>query len=155
MAVEANVVFRVKATGDDLHFQWQKNRQDLRDVGRYCNTDTATLNIEDVEKYDKGRYRCIVETSVGKMPSREASLTVGMLVMMHSSTLGNVLRKHKIGMTLICTSTSLCSTFLQNPQLQPLVLRVSSIHVHNSGSVKGIRHLFHLNQVLNIELGDC
>lgn len=82
MAVEAKAVFRVEATGDNLHFQWQKNRTDLSDGGRYCDTDTDTLCIVEVEKDDKGRYRCIVENSVGKQFSKEASLTVGKLIIL-------------------------------------------------------------------------
>lgn len=88
MAVEAKAVFRVEATGDNLHFQWQKNRTDLSDGGRYCDTDTDTLYIVEVEKDDKGRYRCIVENSVRKQFSKEASLTVGKLIIT-----GNVFEK--------------------------------------------------------------
>lgn len=104
MAVEAKAVFRVEATGDKLHFQWQKNRTDLSDGGRYCDTDTDTLCIVEVEKDDKGRYRCIVENSVGKQFSKEASLTVGKLIILCIT--GDVFEKI-INMAVIFTSTSL------------------------------------------------
>ena len=72
-------IFRVKATGEDLQFQWQKDRNDLHEDSRYCDTDTDTLRIIEVNKSDKGRYRCLVKNVVGKMYSDEAPLTVGEL----------------------------------------------------------------------------
>ena len=72
-------IFRVKATGEDLQFQWQKDRSDLHEDSRYCDTDTDTLRIIEVNKSDKGRYRCLVKNVVGKMYSDEALLTVGEL----------------------------------------------------------------------------
>jgi len=69
-------VFRVNATGGDLQFQWQKNHIDLCEGGRYCNTDTNTLSIVEVEKDNEGRYRCLVKNDVGKMFSSEALLTI-------------------------------------------------------------------------------
>jgi len=71
--------FQVKATGDGLQFQWQKNRKEiLSDGGRYCDTDTDTLRIVEVEESDRGRYRCIVTTmnDAGKKFSNEAHLTL-------------------------------------------------------------------------------
>ena len=72
----ANVAFQVEATGDDLHFQWQKNQSDLYDDKRYCGTQTNTLRIVEVEMSDKGRYRCLVKNCVGKEFSDEPFLTV-------------------------------------------------------------------------------
>ena len=71
--------FQVKATGDALQFQWQKDRKEiLCDGDRYCDTDTDTLHIEEVEESDKGRYRCIVtaRNDAGKKFSDEARLTI-------------------------------------------------------------------------------
>lgn len=79
MAPGAVAEFQVKATGDGLQFQWQKNRKEiLSDGGRYCDTDTDTLHIEEVEESDKGRYRCIVtaRNDAGKKFSDEARLTI-------------------------------------------------------------------------------
>ena len=70
----------MKATGENLQFQWQKNRINLCDGGRYCDTNTDTLHIVDTEKGDKGRYRCLVMNDVGRKLSEEALLTVGKLV---------------------------------------------------------------------------
>ena len=81
MATGTKVEFRVKATGDDLQFQWQKDYTDLSDGGRYCNTEKDTLCIVDVEKGDKGRYRCCVKNNAGITSfSDEALLTVSKLI---------------------------------------------------------------------------
>ena len=72
-------IFKVKATGENLQFQWQKDRSDLHDDSRYCDTDTDTLRIVEVNKSDKGRYRCLVKNAVGNKCSDEALLTVGEL----------------------------------------------------------------------------
>lgn len=79
MAPGAVADFQVKATGDALQFQWQKNRKEiLSDGDRYCDTDTNTLRIKEVEESDKGHYRCIVTTKndAGKEVSDEAHLTI-------------------------------------------------------------------------------
>ena len=79
MAPGAVAKFQAKATGDALQFQWQKNRKEiLSDGGRYCDTETNTLRIEEVEETDKGRYRCIVTTKndARKKFSKEAYLTI-------------------------------------------------------------------------------
>ena len=80
MAAGAEVAFRVKATGDNLHFQWQKDCTDLYDGGRYRDTDTDTLRIVKVELSNEGHYRCIVKNDKGKLPSDEASLAVSKLM---------------------------------------------------------------------------
>ena len=77
MVAGDEAIFRVKATGIDLQFQWQKDRSDLHEDSRYCDTDTDTLRIAEVKKGDNGRYRCLVMNVVGKMYSDEALLTVG------------------------------------------------------------------------------
>ena len=81
MATGTKVEFRMKATGEDLQFQWQKDCTDLSDGGRYCNTAKDTLCIVDVEKGDKGRYRCRVKNNAGITSfSDEALLTVSKLI---------------------------------------------------------------------------
>ena len=81
MAPGTYVKFKIEATGDDLKFQWQKNRNiDLSDDEKYCDTDTDTLHIVEVEKGDKGRYRCCVSNYIGETFSEEAFLTVGTLI---------------------------------------------------------------------------
>ena len=69
-------VFTVNATGGGLQFQWQKNHIDLCEDGRYCNTDTNTLSILEVEKDDEGLYRCLVVNDVGRQFSAGAFLTI-------------------------------------------------------------------------------
>ena len=79
MAPGAIAEFQVRATGDGLQFQWQKNRNEiLCDGGRYCDTDTDTLRIEEVEESDKGCYQCIVTSrnDAWKKFSDEARLTI-------------------------------------------------------------------------------
>ena len=71
-------MFRLKATGDNLQFQWQKDCSDIDDCGtRYRGSHTNTLRILDVEKSDKGRYRCCVNNN---LVSEEAILTVSKLI---------------------------------------------------------------------------
>ena len=76
VAIGTSVAFQVKATGDDLNFQWQKNQSDLDDGDRCCGTRTGRLRIVEVEMSDKGRYRCLVKNSVGEEFSHEAFLIV-------------------------------------------------------------------------------
>ena len=81
VAPGTNVEFKIEATGVDLEFQWKKNRNtDLADDEKYCDTDTETLHIVEVEKGDKGRYRCCVSNHIGETFSEEAVLTVSKLV---------------------------------------------------------------------------
>ena len=79
VATGADVSFHVEATGDNLHFQWQKNQSDLDDGDRCCGTYTNRLHIIEVEKDDKGRYRCLVKNAVGEELSDEAFLAVSKL----------------------------------------------------------------------------
>ena len=72
----------MKATGESLQFQWQKNQNDLCDGDTYCDTNTDTLRIVEVEKGDKGRYRCLVKNDMGWEFSDEALLTVSKLTML-------------------------------------------------------------------------
>ena len=74
MALGAEAVFQVRATGYCLQLQWQKDLCDLSDGGRYRGTCTDTLRILEVEARDKGHYRCLVKNDVGKMFSNEAFL---------------------------------------------------------------------------------
>ena len=61
----ADVTFTVHATGDNLHYQWQKDGIDLSDDDRYHDTDT--LHIMQVEKGDnKAHYRCHVKNEIGE-----------------------------------------------------------------------------------------
>ena len=72
--------FRVQATGDNLQFQWQKNRNYLSDDNRHHGTGTDTLHIVKVEKGDsKAHYRCSVKNEIEEF-SKEAVLTVSKLV---------------------------------------------------------------------------
>ena len=71
----------VQATGDNLHYQWQKDDIDLSDDDRHCGTDTDTLRIIKVEKGDsKAHYRCHVKNEIGEEFSRDAVLTVSKLM---------------------------------------------------------------------------
>ena len=73
--------FTVKATGDVLQFQWQKDGSDIHDHGsRYRGTDTHSLHILMVEKGDEGCYRCLVKNYGGERFSNDVILTVSKLV---------------------------------------------------------------------------
>ena len=70
MAPGTEIEFNIEATGDDLKFQWQKNRNiDLSDGEKYYGAKTDTLHIVEVEK---GRYRCRVSNYIGEKFSEEA-----------------------------------------------------------------------------------
>lgn len=71
--------FTVEVTGDDLRFQWQKNRKDLSDGVKHHGTDTDTLQISNLGKDDEGHYRCLVKNDVGMELSDEALLSVSKL----------------------------------------------------------------------------
>ena len=62
------------------------------DGDRCCGTRTNKLRIIEVEKDDKGRYRCLVKNSVGDEFSHEAFLIVSKLVMCN---LGNGFIMHE------------------------------------------------------------
>ena len=71
----------VQTTGDDLHYQWQKDGIDLSDDDRHHDTGTKTLRIVKVEKGDnKARYQCRVKNEMTEEFSKEAVLKVGKLV---------------------------------------------------------------------------
>ena len=71
----------VRATGDNLHYQWQKDGIDLSDDDRHHDSGTDTLRIVKVENSDnKPRYRCHVTNEIGEEFSKEAVLKVGRLV---------------------------------------------------------------------------
>ena len=77
----ADTTMTVRATGDNLLYQWQKDDIDLSDDGRHHDTSTDTLRIVKVKKGDsKAHYRCHVTNEIGNEFSREAVLTVSKLV---------------------------------------------------------------------------
>ena len=80
MTSGTEVKFSVKATGDNLCFQWKKDSEKLLDGRKYRDTKTDTLRIIDVEKSDKGSYQCLVKNDVGEKLSEEADLGVGKFV---------------------------------------------------------------------------
>ena len=83
VATGADVTMTVQATGDNLHYQWQKDGIDLSDDDRHCDAGTDTLGIAKVEKSDnKARYRCLVKNEIGEEFSKDALLTVSKLVVM-------------------------------------------------------------------------
>ena len=74
----AEATLKVKAEGDYLAFQWQKNGSDLHNDSTYSGTDTKTLKIEHVKRSEEGHYRCRVKNEVDKDGelSKEAHFTV-------------------------------------------------------------------------------
>ena len=78
----ADITFTVEATGDELHFKWQKDSQNIDSSNSrfsFNQTDgTSTLKIHCVKKSDEGHYKCLVKNPVeqqGKVSS-EAELRV-------------------------------------------------------------------------------
>ena len=79
VATGTEVKFNVKATGDCLHFQWNKDSKELLEDRKYRGTKTDTLRIKDVDKSVKGIYQCLVSNDVGEKLSEEADLLVSKL----------------------------------------------------------------------------
>ena len=85
VATGADITMSVQATGDDLHYQWQKDCVNLSDDDRHCDTGTHTLRIVEMERSDnKARYRCHVRNEIGETFSKEALFKVGKLVVCYS-----------------------------------------------------------------------
>ena len=81
MAPGTDVKFEIEATGVDLKFQWQKDHTtELFDDKKYYYTGTDTLKIVDVEKGDKGRYRCRIKNDLDEKFSEEAVLAISKLI---------------------------------------------------------------------------
>ena len=77
----------MKATGDELQFQWKKDgSKDLHDGSKYRGTKTHTLHIHSVEKSDKGSYQCLVKNDVNEVLSEKADLAVCKLVIITYSS---------------------------------------------------------------------
>ena len=79
-----DIDFNIKATGDNLNFQWQKDGSDLSDGEKYHGVHADTLHIVKVEDSDKGCYRCLVKNDVERKFSDEALLTDSKLVNAHN-----------------------------------------------------------------------
>ena len=82
VATAADAAFRVEAKGDGLQFQWQKDERDIIDNDSRFNFSrtegTSKLCICNVQKSDKGHYRCLIKNPVEKSgkASKEADLSV-------------------------------------------------------------------------------
>ena len=82
VATGTHTSLRVQATGDDLQFQWQKDKIDIdsSEPRTQCNNigNASILHIQHTEKSDKGRYRCLVKSPIEKTgkASQEANLSV-------------------------------------------------------------------------------
>ena len=87
VATGTDATFSVKATGDDLQFQWQKDERNITDnESRFKvskTADTSTLCIQHTEKSDKGHYRCLIKNPVEKKgkSSKKVDLSVCKLVL--------------------------------------------------------------------------
>ena len=68
----------MKAKGDHLKYQWQKNDHNVCNDSRHKGAATNTLTVQQVNKSDAGRYKCVVKNEVNKdgEVSEEAQLTV-------------------------------------------------------------------------------
>ena len=74
----ADATFSVKAKGDNLKYQWQKNDHNVCKEKRYHGAATNTLTIHQVNKSDAGSYKCVARNEGNKdgEVSEEAQLTV-------------------------------------------------------------------------------
>ena len=76
IATGMDIYFSIKATGDNLLFQWKKNSHDLSDSDKYQGTKTHTLRILAVEESDEAHYSCLVKNDVGELLSDPALLRI-------------------------------------------------------------------------------
>ena len=87
VATATDATFRVKATGDDIEFQWQKDERNITEnESRFKvskTADTSVLCIQHTEKSDKGHYRCLIKNPVEKKgkSSKKADFSVCKLVL--------------------------------------------------------------------------
>ncbi len=74
----SNVTFTVKATGDDLTFQWQylKSGASTWYNSTSDGNKTATLTVESTAARNGMQFRCIVKNANGSVTSSAATLTV-------------------------------------------------------------------------------
>ncbi len=68
--------FEVKATGDNLFYQWQKNGTNLSDGGNIFGSGSSVLIIQNTTIADKGVYRCLVTGSCNYMLTSPANLNI-------------------------------------------------------------------------------
>lgn len=69
--------FHIVASGTDITYQWQINRNDRKGWGNILNATGASYTISAVEIGCNGyQYRCVVSNSVGFIESDAATLTV-------------------------------------------------------------------------------
>ena len=62
-------------------FKWQKDRKTyLSDDEKYYDTGTDALHILEVEKSDKGRYRCRIKNVLDEKFSKESVLAISKLI---------------------------------------------------------------------------
>ncbi len=70
LCIGESVVFDVKANGENITYQWQKDNEDL------SNENTSTLTIANISSDDEGNYKCVVKGLCGTVSSDEATLTI-------------------------------------------------------------------------------
>ena len=74
------VAFTVQATGTKpLSYQWQwkpAEEGDGSEEWRPCDVEEPTLTIPNVQKSDKGQYRCVVYNHAGRQISKPAEIEV-------------------------------------------------------------------------------
>ena len=85
VATGMDMQFNIKATGDNLLFQWKKNGHDLSDNHKYRGTKTHTLRIVAMEESDKAHYSCLVKNDLGELLSDPALLRVSKFLVANKS----------------------------------------------------------------------
>ena len=85
VATRMDMDFSIKATGDNLLFQWKKDGHDLSDNDKYRGTKTHTLRIIAVEESDKAHYSCLVKNDVGEVLSDPAILRISKFLVANKS----------------------------------------------------------------------
>lgn len=62
--------------GGTLHYQWQKNNNNLANGGHYSGCTTNQLTITGADNNDIAYYRCVITNAYGSVTSSNASLTL-------------------------------------------------------------------------------
>ena len=77
------MTFTVQASGiQPLSYRWESEQGNQwvplsSDGDRILGVETATLTIDNIQKADEVKYRCIVSNPNGSVPSEPATLRLG------------------------------------------------------------------------------
>ncbi len=74
-----NVYFSVKAEGDNINYEWEKDGVKLSNGGMISGVDGDILTLKEVSLSDAGVYRCIITGNCGMISSESSTLKINEL----------------------------------------------------------------------------